>query len=244
MTRIEDFRVGSSPEESVQRGARSYTLASGLSVPDADYGRIVMPRSTSAAMGRAHDRMPAFDPAAVPAYKQMREETMRQFEHMTKPTSRGGMGLSVESQHDDPYGRSSVHDIVGELRGDVRRGKVKVLSTEATGGHPFFSNDENDAFRAVHDVFGHLGSGRGVDRHGEEAAYRKHAAMFSPLARQAMATETRGQNSALHLHGEFPEQKVGLLPATMQGLQFRAPAHEIAAAADDARLENRKQGLA
>jgi hypothetical protein len=88
-----------------------------------------------------------------------------------------------------------------------------VLSTKTTGGHPFFSDDENDMFRAVHDVFGHAGTGRGFDRHGEEAAYQSHASMYSPLARMALATETRGQNAALITGGgQFAEQKVALLP--------------------------------
>jgi hypothetical protein len=58
-----------------------------------------------------------------------------------------------------------------------------------------FSDDDNDAFRAVHDAFGHASTGRHFDRHGEEAAWRKHSQIYSPLARQAMTTETRGQSS-------------------------------------------------
>ena len=70
-------------------------------------------------------------------------------------------------------------------------------------------------FRAVHDVFGHAASGRGFDRHGEEAAWLKHSTMYSPLAARALATETRGQTCARIFHyggRRFPEQKAVLLP--------------------------------
>ena len=84
----------------------------------------------------------------------------------------------------------------------------------------------NDAFRAVHDIFGHFGSGNPFFRHkGEERAFLEHSRMYSPEARGAMASETRGQNSWLNFgpHGEanrtantldtvFADQKTGLMP--------------------------------
>lgn len=233
------------PVDEVVAGARRYANQAGLHLPDTDYSNVFQTQRAINALGHAHDALPEFDSAALPAYKQMREETMRQFEHMTKPTSKGGMGIDVEVTPDDPYGKNSVHDVVREFRDDAQRGKMKVMSTATTGGHPVFSNDDNDAFRAVHDVFGHLGSGRGIDMHGEEAAYQKHSRMYSPLARQAMATETRGQNGALQVHGEFQDQKVALLPQHMQGLQFNrtGSAMDRLNARRDASLENRKQGL-
>jgi hypothetical protein len=235
-----------SPVDSVVRGARAYTQAAGLNVPEANYSRSLITEPASQKIAGAYDRLPEFDSGALPAYHAMREETMRQFDHMTGPRSKGGMGVDVEVTKHDPYGSQGVNSIVPEFRNDVvNNNRVKVLSTASTGGHPVFSNDENDAFRAVHDVFGHLGSGRGIDFDGEEAAYQKHSRMFSPLARQAMATETRGQNSALRMHGSFQDQKVGLLPAHMQGLQFSrigGPA-ALAAAAKRAGEKSRAQGL-
>ena len=230
----------------IRASSRAYSRSMGLHLPEVDYSKVTVDRARSDAVGRAYGRMAEFDQAAVPAYRQMREEIGRQFEHMTKPVSRGGLGIDVEVTHQDPYGQNSVHDVVKEFRDDVvNRNRMKVFATESTGGHPFFTNEQNDMFRAVHDVYGHLGSRRGIDMHGEEAAFQKHSAMFSPLARQAMATETRGQNGALHLHGEFQDQKIGLLPAHMQGLQFNHPtttARRTAALRDAAR-ENRLQGL-
>jgi hypothetical protein len=50
-------------------------------------------------------------------------------------------------------------------------------------------------FRAVHDFYGHAVHGNQFGAKGEEIAYGAHSQMFSPLARIAMASETRGQNS-------------------------------------------------
>jgi len=83
----------------------------------------------------------------------------------------------------------------------------------------------NDIFRFVHDVYGHGKGGVGFRAMGEENAYQSHAGMFSPLARRALASETRGQNSRLNFgpDGEanriakvedtiFEDQKTGLMP--------------------------------
>lgn len=234
------------PLPEVALGARRFARQSGIHLPDTNYGNSVITEPASRAIGDAYGRLPAFDAGALPAYKAMREETGRQFDHMTAPRRKGGMGLDVQITKDDPYGGGDINQIYKDLHHDVRENnRIQALSTATTGGHPFFTNDENDQFRAVHDVFGHLGSGRGVDHNGEEAAFQKHSRMFSPLARQAMATETRGQNSALRNNGDFPEQKVALLPAHMQGLQFskRGSAADVVSAHQLARKRSADQGL-
>lgn len=257
MSRSGDFTVGSQPVEDIVRGSHDYVTRSGLHIPQRrSYADVTISKGSSRAMGHAYDQMPDFDKRALPAYHAMREEVGRQYDHLTKPRSKGGMGLDIEVTKDDPYGFGgekpkedysnwSANRVIPEVRRDVQEhNRIKVYSTATTGGHPFFTNDENDMFRGVHDVFGHLGSGRGIDAHGEEAAFQKHASMFTPLARQAMATETRGQNSYLHLKGQFGPQKVGLLPEHMQRIQFTQPgAGERRAAVEDARNENRKQGI-
>lgn len=241
------FSVGSAPDPRIAEGALQYQREHGLYAPrrHPGFGGVVMPTGATHAISEAYDRLPDFDRRALPSYRAMREEVGHQFDYMTKPRAKGGMGISVDVTPQDPYGRESYHTVVNELRNDVNQNNhMSVLSTKATGGHPFFSNDENDMFRAVHDTFGHLGSGRGVDRDGEDAAFRKHSEMFSPLARGALTTETRGQNSWLHGRGqgEFPEQKVGLLPEQMRSANFM---QGTATAADRLRAfdKNRKQGL-
>lgn len=83
----------------------------------------------------------------------------------------------------------------------------------------------NDAFRIVHDLYGHYGPGNPFFRApGEERAYLLHRRMYSPEALPAMTSETRGQNSWLNYgpHGErnrkatsedttFADQKTGIM---------------------------------
>ena len=163
-------------------------------------------------LARRYEAAPAFDNNAVPAYRSMAEETKRQFDQLTAPKSRGGEGVAVTVAKQDPYSGPA------ELFKDIsERHHMGVLATSETGGHPVFSNDENDMFRAVHDYYGHHQTQRGFDRHGEESAYQAHAQMYSPQAQQALATETRGQNAVLVRRGAFPEQKVALIGAERLG---------------------------
>lgn len=138
------------------------------------------------------------------SYEVLREEIRKQFKLLQET------GVRVEFVDEDPY--KNFH----EMREDyVTNGRLKVLKTERTGGHPFFTNEENDMFRAVHDAFGHLASGRGFDRHGEEAAYRAHRTMFPEGAVPALATELRAQNAFLIDRGDFGPQKLVLLEERM-----------------------------
>ena len=84
----------------------------------------------------------------------------------------------------------------------------------------------NDAFRIVHDLYGHYGPGNPFFRApGEERAFKLHSRMYSPEARPAMASETRGQNSWLNFgpYGSYnrganaaetiyADQKTGIMP--------------------------------
>lgn len=159
-------------------------------------------------------------PGIRKSYEAMRQGVNRQYEFMTRPKAAGGMGLQHEVTEHDPYKTPQ------EMAQDVAHGRIRSMSTEATGGHAFFSNAENDRFRAVHDVFGHAAIGRGFSRHGEEAAFLSHRQMFPKAAHAALASETRGQNSYLnyrqvHSSGNFPEQSEKLigLPAFAAGVR-------------------------
>ena len=58
----------------------------------------------------------------------------------------------------------------------------------------------NDAFRIVHDMYGHMGQGNPQFRSkGEERAWLEHSRMYSPAAKRAMTSETRGQNVLVEL---------------------------------------------
>ena len=147
-------------------------------------------------------------PETHASYEAMRTEIGDQFAHLTGPKHQGGMGFKVEVTPHDPY-PSAEH-----MAADVAQGRIKVLSTEATGGHEHLTNEENDKLRAVHDVFGHAATGRGFSRHGEEAAYQHHTQMFSPEARPALAAELRSQTASLIFSGQFPPNAGVNLPKT------------------------------
>ena len=210
MSRLEDFGVGRNvavPDAAA--GAARYANEMGLVRPNR-FDNVVVNLPQAKRIAADYEAAPSYDTHAEPHYRAMAEETKRQFDFMTAPKSRGGLGVDVTVSNDDPYKRAA------DMMKDAANSKFKVLSTQITGGHPFFNNDENDMFRAVHDYFGHAATGRGFDPHGEEAAFRSHYAMFSPKARPAMATETRGQNSVLNFGsnpGAFPEQKIVTLPS-------------------------------
>ena len=126
--------------------------------------------------------------ADVATYDQMVSEVQAQYQYMTRT-----MGIEVEVVPTNPY--SSPRELAADIRDNNR---LKVLSTESTGGHPYMTNEQNDMFRAVHDFFGHTVMGNSFTRHGEEAAYLLHSQMFSEGARGAMHSETMGQNSWLN----------------------------------------------
>lgn len=238
------FTVGAMPVEVARQGAIEYQRANGLHVV-ANPQHAVVDNSVIPQVAEAYRRMPSFDANALPAFHAMRREVAKQFDYLTRPRTRGGMGFDVSVENEDPYDVTKPGG-TREFFDDVAKRRMRVLSAASTGSHPVFSDDENEMFRAVHDVFGHAGTGRGIDMHGEEAAYRKHAQMFSPLARQALATETRGQNhTMLDQKGEFPEQKVAILPLQMRQFSFVDPKNAAGQmnAVHDANLEQRKQGL-
>jgi hypothetical protein len=144
------------------------------------------------------------------AYRAFAEETSKQYEHLTN------RGMTFEFV-DNP----SSYQNSGEMMKDIAENKhLFVFKTGDDFDHPLLSAEENDQFRAVHDYFGHAAYGHQFGELGEENAFRVHAATFSPEARRAMATETRGQNSWVNTRPEnlaapgtvYADQKVVLLP--------------------------------
>jgi hypothetical protein len=188
------------------QGARGYASKVGLSDPhEHGYDHVRQTADRVRSIGRTYDALPDHDPASLGHFHAMGREVAHQYDHLTNH-----MGVKVESVDHDPY--KNVHEMVNDVNANKR---LKVMGTAVTGGHPFFSNRQNDQFRAVHDFFGHAATGRDFDRHGEEAAYVAHSKMFTPHARAALASETRGQNASLILNGEFGPQKVAVLPHHM-----------------------------
>ncbi|MFY1670221.1 hypothetical protein ACN27G_09710 [Plantactinospora sp. WMMB334] len=192
------------------RGARRIAVGrADDTTPDA-YARVRLDPDVGAAVADAYVAAPRRDERAYPAYAAFCRETVRQYHFLVGRVEFGGLGVAVRIVDEDPY------PDVASMVDDVRHHRLRVWASAAGGNqHPYLSDGENDMFRAVHDVLGHAASGRGFDRHGEEAAWLKHRTMYSRLAGRALTTETRGQNCAriFHYGGDrFPEQKAVLLP--------------------------------
>lgn len=239
MSRSAHFMVGAGrPVPQVQDAAARYRQQTlGVRAPAArDFSHIAVDPVVSQHIARLYEAAPEYAHEALPSFRALRDETMRQHDFMT---SSRGLGLTHEVTPHDPYVTpTGAPDPEGMLHDVAANRRIRSMATKSTGAHPFFTDDENDAFRAVHDVFGHAGTGRDFSRHGEEAAWRHHASMYSPAARPALTSETRGQNSALNFGsnpGTFAPQKVALLGPTAQvigrrslhrvlGRQWRTPA--------------------
>jgi GNAT superfamily N-acetyltransferase len=196
-------RYGPDSVKSARDGAKEYAFKVGIKQDDSiDYQTTVANRARAVRIADAYDELPVDDPKAYKAYTALATEVEAQFDYMTKT-----MGIKVEFVDEDPYKTSR------EMFADVSKGTLKVLRTASTGSHPFFTDDQNDKFRAVHDFFGHAATGRGFGQDGEESAWVHHSQMFTETARAALTTETRGQNSWYNTRGKgFAEQKVALLP--------------------------------
>jgi hypothetical protein len=180
------------------------------------------------------------DPQVKAAYAALAKETIAQW-HAIKAT-----GLKVEwikPGQDDPYAvtpRLAAMDVTNHnhwwgFPTDMGFGTGAEAETARHNNPMLQMTDEvvdgrrlcvNDVFRIVHDYFGHFKEGVGFRADGEENAWRSHSAMYSELARGAMTSETRGQNSWVNFgpHGEanrtasaadthYAPQKIGLMPA-------------------------------
>jgi len=145
------------------------------------------------------------------AYSALIDETILQYEEILLD------GYTVEVSNDE-YLNS------GEMIDDLIENKnMRIFSTESGFGaegitdaarksNPMLKKTKfkdkngvpllvNDVFRFVHDFFGHAKMGNGFGPLGEENAWNVHSRMYSPLARRAMTTETRGQNSWVNFSG-------------------------------------------
>jgi hypothetical protein len=197
----------------------------------------------------------------------MATETIEQH----KALSDDGYTFEIYEGEGEPYANSQ------EMLDDLRNNKhLFILSTEKDFGQNKITDQQrqenpllrdsgikdvngkpllvNDVFRGVHDAIGHGERGNSFGAKGEENAWDVHSRMYSPTARRAMTTETRGQNSWVnygkHLRNEdgtvkkvsakekpFAEQKIGLLP------EWASELYPDAKPADDAREQFIADGI-
>ncbi len=177
-------------------GAEPMTKISYLPVDDTQIAQIA----------QAYEQMehePA-DPTVQKAYSKFKEETRRQYEFLLK------RGVVFDHQRADSYENSDA------MRDDIEaNNRIAVSQSEVPADHPMAEMVDqhgityNDMFQAVHDYFGRAHDGAGFGPRGNEYAWRRHSQMFSPAARLAMTTETRGRNSQAD---PSTEAKAGLIP--------------------------------
>lgn len=218
------------PVQSIADSAKAYDE----SWYNDDLGHVSVRGTEGGAAFQEYKRRASQDPSpeTIKSYESLRGHISQQFDILTRPREQGGAGINVEVTDTDPY--ESYEDMYRDVSDNSR---LRVLSTGTTGSHSFFTDEENDKFRAVHDAYGHLATGRDFSRHGEEAAYRSHRRMLPKEAHAALASETRGQNSFLNWGGGgFPENKMVNLPDWMTGEDIEPPAQKKPTKSNDEQL--------
>jgi hypothetical protein len=226
-----------SPGASPQDVANSYAKSKTLEAPvphepvkvDAERGKLI----ADAYEAMKHDPT---NPRVKQAYDALARETADQFYYIKAHT---GLQTEAYTGEGNPYKSSAamMKDVkennhlfyeptskTGALPEDhPMAGTVPTSPTGGEGEMPI-----NDMFRIVHDYFGHAKEGHQFGVHGGENATLAHSKMFSPDARAALMTETRGQNSFVNFgpgskapQGQrpFAPQKAGLLPPELRGLK-------------------------
>lgn len=223
----------------IQQAANEYNAERGLGPHPTDYLPINPDRH--AVVAKAYDEMVSnpHDPEVQAAYRALKDETRAQYDKALEH----GFTFDFHPEDHDPY-PNSPREATMDLH--TRKHMHNFPTAKGFGNgeedpdilaaHPMLEqvpdvawNDKpvsyNDMFRAVHDFYGHGKEGVGFRADGEDNAYRQHSAMYSPQARRALATETRGQNAWVNNgpYGDhnrnarsedtfYPQQKAGLMP--------------------------------
>lgn len=132
-----------------------------------------------------------YDDLMEKAYRQLAKETDAQFQALP-------YNFSYHRAGEGNYNSSK------EMAADVH-GNKHLYVFQGGDPHDFLNRidpvtglNENEKFRAVHDLLGHAIYGNQFGPKGEEVAWAIHSQMYSPLARLAMTAETRGQNSMVN----------------------------------------------
>jgi hypothetical protein len=227
-----------SPNQKIRDLAKSYMRSKGMKYnPPKTFKKVDPERGKRIASEYDLMKHDPNHPDVKASYEALAKETMDQFHHITK---HGGLNVDfMKPGQADPYEKTPHLGAV-----DVRdNNHLHVFPTEQGFGsgeghnnHPMLAKTGvkvnghemlvNDAFRAVHDYFGHHKEGFGFGPSGEENAWRQHVSMYSPLARGAMTSETRGQNSFVNYgpnaaHNKkaspkdtiYADQKAGFMPS-------------------------------
>ena len=202
--------------------SRQFKLSKGIAAGDGKF-IIKLNPDKSFKIGFEYEKMPhnPNHPLVKKAYEQFIKETIEQMHEL----QRQGYTAELNFTSENPYSNSQ--EVIASIR---EKKHLKVFSTDAGFGtnsdgspkiiteadvkdNPLLAMSEfkdingnqmriNDVFRFVHDFFGHSERGNSFGALGEENAWDVHSRMYSSLARRAMTTETRGQNSWVNFVNE------------------------------------------
>lgn len=146
---------------------------------------------------QAYEAAPENEPEATASYAALRDSVNKFFKMIQSK-------VKVEFVDGDPYSSAE------QMREEVKKTKILKVMKDFSS-HPFFNEEENWKFRAVHDWFSHIISGQPFTQKGELQAYNTHIKMMPPAAWPALFTEIIGQVCYQTTKGSFPTQKVAIL---------------------------------
>jgi len=161
---------------------------------DPRYGEVVFneyrrmfPEVVEESGAKNYDEFVAF------TYGQLGQEVGEQFDEL----ARSGLQMTFH-RGDLNYADSDAMrmDLFGNRNLDVFRGGDRHDYLNVVD--PVTGLNTNEKFRAVHDAIGHGAERTTFGPVGEEKAFGIHSQTFSPAARFALASETRGQNSVVN----------------------------------------------
>lgn len=150
-------------------------------------------------VAEAYKRAPDFDPAALPSYRALAASIDNS---LRKVRSK----VDVRFVAGQPYRLDDKH-----MASEVKRTGILYISTDFNE-HPVFTPEENIKLRAIHDWFAHIGPSTGFSQRGELKAYNAQVKMIPRAAIPALFTEVVGQAMYATVFGEFPKQKIAILP--------------------------------
>jgi hypothetical protein len=228
------------PVPHVVQTAEEYAKGRGIDLPgqrQKEYAPLNEGRG--ARIAAAYERMPHApqDPKVKAAYEALANETMQQWHAMIDSGTKIDF---MPAGQPDPY-PGGPKDALADLRQNnhlwvfpTEQGYGSGVSDIDIANNPLLANTGiehnghkmlvNDAFRAIHDYFGHGMEGAHFGPRGEENAWLAHKRLFSPEALSAATSELRGQNSWVNFgpFGEanranprattYADQKTGLMP--------------------------------
>lgn len=129
-------------------------------------------------------------------------------DHIEKFYDRMQSRVNVEYVDGQPY------EDADEMERKVKESGVLQISKDFNE-HPVFTPEQNLKFRAVHDYIVHImNADKGIDfsREGEIKAYNLHRKLAPPDTWPALFTEVAAQACYANSRGEFPDQKVAIMP--------------------------------